>query len=525
MARIVVIGAGVAGLAVALGAARSGHRVTIVERDDTPLPTDPHGAFDWDRRGAPQVRHSHAFLARLRNLLRDRYPDVLAALHDAGATEMRFVEMLPEGMDRTPRPGDEDLVALACRRTTFEWVLRRIALAGAEVELLHGTPVTSLRASSSGPAGIPIVDGVVLADGTVIDADVVVAAGGRRQDVPSLLGALGIGVREVSEDTGIIYTSRFFRLLDGVGFPPQVGPIGGDLGYLKYGVFPGDNRTFSITLAVGTHDDELRRRLLDGDTFIATARSFPATAAYVEDGRSEPITGVEVMGGLINRRRRFLDESSRPVVLGFHAVGDAHTATNPLYGRGCSLAVVQAQALVEHIDAAGTASVDDHLARAVDYEHTTKAEITPWYRAAVEMDRLGRMASTRSDDVSTDPNRSVRMETSPGTGAGDTTAGDTGAGGTAGVDHRAGGTASEPDGPGRAEFARSLLRDGLVPAMRVDPVVLRAFLRMFNLLDPPDALVTNPDVVGRVLAVYQDKDRRAPEPDLGPDRVDLLARL
>ena len=39
---------------------------------------------------------------------------------------------------------------------------------------------------------------------------------------------------------------------------------------------------------------------------------------------------------------RFVDDDGRPLVLGFHAVGDAHTCTNPLYGRGCSLALVQA---------------------------------------------------------------------------------------------------------------------------------------------------------------------------------------
>ena len=152
-----------AGLGTALCASRSGHEVTLVERDDTPLPQDPHGAFEWDRRGAPQVRHSHAFLARLRNLLRDRHPDVLAALFAAGATEMDFIDMLPEGMDRTRLPGDEDLVAIACRRTTFEWVLRRTVLADDAVTLRHGTAVTGVRVTD-GDGPVPRVDGVVLDD-------------------------------------------------------------------------------------------------------------------------------------------------------------------------------------------------------------------------------------------------------------------------------------------------------------------------------------------------------------------------
>ena len=155
MARIVVVGAGVAGLGAALALGRAGHEVTVLERDATPLPADPDTAFWWDRRGAPQVRHSHAFLARLRNVLRDRHPDVLAALLDAGATELRFAEGMPDTIeDRTPIPGDEDLVALACRRTTFEWVLRKAALASPGVSLLDGVVADGLTATD-GEAGPP----------------------------------------------------------------------------------------------------------------------------------------------------------------------------------------------------------------------------------------------------------------------------------------------------------------------------------------------------------------------------------
>lgn len=525
MSRIVVIGTGVGGLGTALCAARSGHTVTLIERDDTPLPADPRGAFDWDRRGAPQVRHSHAFLARLRNLLRDRHPDLLASLLDAGATEIRFLDTPPVGMEITPEPADEELVALACRRTTFEWVLRRAALAEGGVELLHGTTVSSLVAASERHDGLPVIVGVRLADGTgpedgtVIEADVVVASGGRRIDVPGLLAAHGVEVTETEEDTGIIYLSRFFRLTDGSELPSSFGVIGGDLGYLKYGVFPGDDRTFSITFAVGTHDAELRRLLLHPDTFITAAAAITATAPYV-DGRSEPITGVEVMGGLINRRRRFTDDEGRPLVLGFHALGDAHTATNPLYGRGCALAMVQAQLLADLLDAhdparCGDRAVDgiavgddvsatsSHVARAIAYEQALQEQVIPWYNAAVRQDRVARDAADAARRTAEEP-------------SGET-------------EHAENGVAPEPDTEDGfvdpAELVRSLLRDGLLPALKVDPVVLRAFLRMFNLLEPPDSLINDPDLIGRVMAVYQDRENRPPEPTAGPDRAGFLAAI
>ncbi|MDQ1521608.1 MAG: hypothetical protein QOI55_2681, partial [Actinomycetota bacterium] len=151
-----------AGLGCALALARDGHRVTIVERDDTPMPANPDDAFaHWERRGAPQVRHSHAFLARLRLLLLERAPDVHAALMAAGAAELRFTDQLPPTLtDLSPYPGDDDLVAIACRRTTFEWVLRRAALAEDGVELRHGVSADGLVVDPSHPHnGVPVVRG------------------------------------------------------------------------------------------------------------------------------------------------------------------------------------------------------------------------------------------------------------------------------------------------------------------------------------------------------------------------------
>ena len=507
---VIVIGAGVAGLGSALALSRAGHRVTLLERDATPLPADPDAAFEWDRRGAPQVRHSHALLARLRNLLRDRFPDVLDALLDAGATEMRFADNLPvEITDREPRPGDDDLVALACRRTTFEWVLRRAVLAADGVELLDGTVAESLVTTRppDGPEGAPpTVTGVVITakgqPARTLPADLVVATVGRRSAVPRLLSNIGVDPASTSEDTGIVYLSRFYRLLDGAELPDSDGPIGGDLGYLKYAVFQGDNRTFSVTFAVATHDDELRSLLIEEPRFELAAATLPTTLPWVQPDRARPITEVHVMGGLLNRRVDFLDEAGQPIVLGFHAAGDAHTCTNPLYGRGCSLAMVQATLLADAL----ADHPDDPAARAIAYEEASRREVLPWYRASVNQDRLNR-AETAVDaaaEAAADPAHLASDQPVP---AGEPT------------------SAADDAAAIEKAFMRDLMKDGLMPAVRTDATVFRAFVRSFNLLDPPDALITDPEVVGRVMTAYQDRDQRPPEPPLGPPRHELLASL
>jgi 2-polyprenyl-6-methoxyphenol hydroxylase-like FAD-dependent oxidoreductase len=480
MASVVVIGGGVAGLSAALTLSRGGHSVTVVERDDTPMPPSADEAFLWDRRGAPQVRHSHAFLARLHMILRTSYPDVLADLLAAGATEIRFGTDLPPTIEQfEPLPDDADVVMLACRRTTFEWVLRRTVLQSDLVSIRTGIAATGLVATASSPGTSPTVHGVRLDNGEHLLGDVVVVASGRRGDLQAWLAAIGV-VRfdEQVDDTGIVYLSRFYRLRPGRDYPPRSGPIGGDLGYIKYGVFSGDNRTFSVTLAIPTDDVELRRRLTDPQSFDACAQGLVATARWL-DGRAEPMTAdVYSMAGLINRLRH-LCVDGKPLVHGLYPVGDALICTNPLYGRGCTTALWGAQLLAD----AFVAHPDDEPARLASYLQATMTHIGPWYRSSVQQDAEARrvasalLAGEDPDADTTDPRT----------------------------------------------YIRGVFRDGLAPAMRTDAVVLRAVFRNFNLLTPPEALLGDADVSARVLAVWNDRANRPAEPKLGPaTRRELL---
>lgn len=478
---VIVVGGGVAGLGSAMVLARQGHEVTVVERDPTPMPASADEAFEWDRRGAPQVRHSHAFLARLVGLLKKDYADVYAALLREGATEMRFGDDLPPTITNYERqPDDDELAMLACRRTTFEWVLRRTAMEEGDVRFRVGTGVDGVLLDRTEQP--PRVTGVHLEDGSELTADLVVVAAGRRSSLSDWLQAAGTDpVEEEVEDTGIVYFSRFYRLREGQEYPPRTGPIGGDLGYLKYGVFVGDNQTFSVTLATPTSDDELRKRLADPATFDHCARNLVATAPWL-DGRADPITpDVHVMAGLLNRHRKYVRDGV-PVATGVIPVGDAVICSNPLYGRGCAFAFWGAHLMAEAV----AAHPGDPTATLLAYDAALHEQVFPWYRAGVDQDAEARrvaaalLAGEDPDGDATDPRT----------------------------------------------FMRSVFRDGLVPAMRSDAVVLRAFFRSFNLLSTPDAMMKDADVSARVLAAWQDRENRPPEPPMGPAvRADLVALL
>jgi 2-polyprenyl-6-methoxyphenol hydroxylase-like FAD-dependent oxidoreductase len=464
--RIVVIGAGVAGLVSSLFLARDGHDVVLLERDATPLPEDAESAFSWDRRGATQVRHPHAFLGLLRNLLRDDLPDVLADLHAAGAHEVNWLDFAPDTLDdRTPQPGDEDLGMIASRRTTFEWVLRRSALSTARVELRDGVKVTGLETEpGSSP---PHVTGVRTADG-VVTADLVIDAGGRHSAIRTLLGDIGVKFPEERHNTDMAYLSRFYRLLPDAPLPDNAVFTGGTTGYLGYGIFRGDSRTFSVTIAIGTDDQELRA-LIDGPRFDVAAAMLPAGKPWLADGVSEPIAPMHVMASTINRKRELVVDG-KPLVVGYQAIGDALICTNPLYGRGCSLGSVQARMLARALHDIG----GDLHALALRVHEDAQREIVPWYSASVMQDDAARLARSS---------------------------------------------------PEAASGAASILTEGLLPLTRVDSLVARAFFRMLNLLSPPDTLFTDPEIMRRALEYWNARDTRPPEPMLGPAREELVAAL
>ncbi len=368
--RVVIVGAGIGGLAASIALSRAGHDVTMIERDDTPMPEDVEGAFAWDRRGAPQVRHTHGFPALIRATLRDRFPDVLDALRAAGVRE---VSVLPASV--TPdTPGyaqdAEDLQVLSCRRTTLEWVLRRCALAEPNGAFVVGVGVDGV---------LPDSRGVRLDNGETIDADAVVASTGRRGDVPAWFAEHGVKIVEEEHPTGTIYLSRFYR---STADAEPLGYIGGRSAGLGFVIAGADNGTYSATLAVDAEDGELRAHLLDEDRFEASLPLFRQMTPVVAR-QGTPITPVQTMGGLINRIRRFVDDAGLPLTPGFFAIGDAHTCTNPVYGRGSSLAVLQAVLVADAL----AAHPDNRAAASLAYERASAARVEPWYEMSLLTDK------------------------------------------------------------------------------------------------------------------------------------------
>lgn len=439
--RVAVLGAGVAGSATALALARESHDVVVLDRASPP----PDGRADevfatWTAAGVAQHQQPHNFLGLGRAVLRDRLPDVYAALLEIGADEIDQTVFLG---DAPREPGDADLATIACRRPVFDAVLRRFVPEVRQVE------VTGLRIHADQVTG-------VTTDLGPIDADLVIDTGGRASLVPTWLAAAGHPQPEPQQsDCGLLYYSRHYRVRDSEPFPPYASLLAGprgDLGYLAFACFVGDNRTFCLCIMAPPSDKPFRE-LRDAAAFERVARQLPGMASWLDV--ADPITAVLPMGHLHNVLRQAID------IPGLIALGDSRCHTNPTFAFGASLGIAHGVLL------------SDLTIKAPDVD-----ELAHLFAAEIDAD-----LQARYDAVTAEDQGRARVW---------------------------GGEALAITDP--SACMPMYLRSVVYRVAPKDPALLRAVARRVNALDPVDLLESDGALLARAQGLYDEMTFPAPPP-------------
>lgn len=468
MAKIIIAGGGMCGMASAMMLADDGHEVTVLERDPAPPPPDPETAFEgWDRRSVAQFGLAHFLLARGTTILREQLPTAYRLLSDNGGYHLNLAEfLLSMQPDATPEPGDRRFDQLTGRRSTLEWALATAAGNHQGVTLRRGEAIAGLVTGGSVIDGVPHVTGLRLANGEEVTGDLVIDATGRRSPTIDWLADIGaVAPTEHDEDSGFAYYGRYFRSADG-SVPGMLGPALAPYGTFSVLTLPADNGTWSVTL-YGLSDDKELRRFRDPDVHERVVRACPLQAHWLD---GEPISDMKSMAGVVDRHRRFVVDG-QPCATGLLSVGDSSSCTNPSLGRGITLGLIHVELLRREI----AAHLEDPAALAYAFDEATETEMRPYHDATTTLDRR-RVAEMRAE---------------------------------------LNGDTIEPD-------PAAQLGNLIAAASTTDATCTRAFAEIFGLFAVPSEVFTRPGMLEHVMSLA---DKVSVNPLPGPDRAQLLELL
>ena len=370
--RAVVVGAGMGGLSAARVLADYFDEVIILDRDELPDDAAP-------RPGVPQGKHPHGLLGGGLKVLENLFPGFGHELMRAGAEPMEpGFDMLYEipGQDVWPRI-KLSWPTYSMSRPLIERTLRRQIERIGNLKVRPGCRVLGIVSDAHGLAATGIRYETPGGNRKTLESDLIVDASGNGSLTVEFLKTTDRRpLAETSIGVNTRYASAFFECVD-IGndykgiftFPDAPEQSRGGL------ILPAENHRHQVVL-IGRGNDIPP---IDGDEFLSYARTLPTLSVYNAIKNAKPLTGITPFSFAESRWRHFAQVPDFPN--GLLPMGDAICRLNPVYGQGMTVALQEADLLLDLLR-----TLDGSQLSTLAPTFLTKAETlisAPWAMSAI----------------------------------------------------------------------------------------------------------------------------------------------